>query len=293
MSLHYDLHSHSIISDGSLSPSELVRHAHQSGVDVLALTDHDTTDGLAEAGLEAARVGISLINGVEISVSWNKYTIHIVGLLAQVDNEILQQGLSGLREFRIWRAQEIAKRLHKAGIPDAYEGAQVYATGSIIGRVHFAKFLIEKEYARDMREVFKRFLVHNKPGYVNGQWASLEDTLRWIKAAGGIAVVAHPARYRFTATKLKLLLGEFKELGGVAMEVVSGNPTRDEIEHMSKRAQTQHLLASRGSDYHGPENAWLKMGRLQTIPASCQPVWEHEVWSSLLPAVIQQPAVVL
>ncbi len=278
MSVHYDLHSHSTASDGSLSPTELVRLAKSRNIDVLALTDHDTIDGVAEARLEAAELGLQLLAGAEISVSQGSQTIHIVGLNLDIKNPVLLKGLQRLREFRQWRSEEIARRLAKKRIEGALQGAQAYAKGNIIGRVHFARFLIEQGHAKDMRQVFKRYLVQGKPGYVPGDWASLEETLDWIHAAGGQAVIAHPARYRLSATRLRQLLGEFQELGGAALEVVSGSHSRDEILHMAQLCQRFGLLASAGSDYHGPENPYMDMGKLPAMPSNCIPVWEGQPW---------------
>lgn len=278
MPAHYDLHSHSLASDGSLSPAGLVTAAHAGGVDVLALTDHDTTDGIAEAAHCAGRLGLQLVPGVEISVSWQSQTIHVLGLGIDPACEVLQAGLSGLREFRNWRAEEIGLRLARAGIPGCFEGARKLARGNIVGRTHFAHHLVAAGHAASVRQVFKRFLVNNKPGYVSGNWASLEDTLNWINRAGGLAVVAHPARYRMTASKLRRLLNEFRECGGQGMEVISGSHTRDNIITMAALCRNQDMLASCGSDYHGPENPWIKLGQLPELPAGCPPVWESERW---------------
>ncbi|MDH3561505.1 MAG: PHP domain-containing protein [Gammaproteobacteria bacterium] len=278
MTLHYDLHSHSTASDGTLSPTGLVQAAHAAGVNVLALTDHDTTDGIGEAGVVADRLGLQLVAGVEISVSWQSLTVHILGLSINRDCSILQDGLLGLREFRDWRAEEIARRLEKSGIGGAYEGACALAQGRIVSRTHFAHHLVAAGFAASVREVFKRYLVVGKPGYVPGQWASLEDALDWIHRAGGLAVIAHPARYRLTATKLRRLMGDFRELGGAGIEVVSGSHTRDNINTMAMCARREGLLASRGSDYHGPENPWVRLGQLAELPSGCRPIWESEAW---------------
>lgn len=274
----YDLHTHSTASDGSLSPADLVQLAHRNGVTTLALTDHDLVDGCAEAALVAQKLGMHFINGVEISVSWGAQTVHIVGLNLDTQTPELCQGLKRLCEFRDWRAEEIARRLAKKQIMGAYEGAKVFAKGRIIGRTHFARFLMEQGYAKDMKQVFKKYLVRGKPGYVPGQWASLEEAISWIKAAGGQAVIAHPARYGFSASRFRQLIGEFRELGGLALEVVSGSHSRDEILHMSQKAKQYQLYASAGSDYHGPENPYLDIGRLPAIPNNCVPVWEHASW---------------
>jgi predicted metal-dependent phosphoesterase TrpH len=278
MPLHYDLHSHSIASDGTLSPVELVTAAHAAGVDVLALTDHDTLDGLLEAAQTARALGLQLVPGVEISVSWQSQTIHVLALGIDPGCEVLQAGLAGLREYRLWRAGEIGRRLARAGIGGACEGARALASGPCVGRTHFARYLVATGHARSVQEVFKRFLVKNRPGYVSGQWASLEAALEWIHAAGGMAVIAHPARYRMTASKLRRLIGEFRAGGGVGMEVVSGSHSRDNTQAMALLCRNENLLASCGSDYHGPQNPWIKLGQLPALPPGCQPVWDSDCW---------------
>lgn len=278
MTLHYDLHSHSIASDGTLSPVELVTAAHDAGVDVLALTDHDTLDGLLDAARTARALGMQLVPGVEISVSWQSQTIHVLGLGVDPGCETLQSGLAGLRDFRHWRAEEIGRRLARAGISGCYTGACALARGNIVGRTHFAQHLVAAGHARSVREVFKRFLVNNKPGYVSGQWTRLDAALEWIHTAGGIAVIAHPARYRMTTSKLRRLIAEFRAGGGVGMEVVSGSHSRDNITAMASLCRNENMLASAGSDYHGPQNPWIKLGQLPALPPGCRPVWESERW---------------
>ena len=278
MPLHHDLHSHSLASDGTLSPTDLVRRARAAGVDVLALTDHDALDGLAEAEQAAEAEGLRLVPGVEISVTWSRQTLHVLGLRVDRHCPELRAGLQGLQAFRDWRAEEIGRRLARAGIEGAYAGARALARGRIVSRTHFARFLVEQGHAASVREVFKRYLVNNKPGHVSGEWATLEDALGWIRAAGGLAVLAHPARYRMTASKLRRLLGEFRETGGVGMEVVSGSHSRDEALAMAALSRTTPLLASRGSDFHGPENPWVELGRLADLPPGCAPLWESELW---------------
>lgn len=279
MSLRYDLHCHSLASDGSLAPAELVRAAHAAGVGVLALTDHDTTDGLAEAADAARALDLTLVNGAEISVTWQAQTVHVLGLGLDTGNATLQAGLAGLRTFRDWRAEEMGRRLARAGIDGAWPGARALAQGRIVSRTHFARYLVAQGHASCVREVFRQYLVSNKPGFVAGQWAALEDALSWIRAAGGIAVIAHPARYNMSASKLRRLIGEFRELGGGAMEVVSGSHTRDNVAAMAAVCQREGLLASCGSDYHGPDNCWIRLGQLPDLPTGCTPVWESERWS--------------
>lgn len=271
----YDLHTHSTASDGTLSPRELVKRAHDNGVDVLALTDHDSTEGMAEAEDMALRLGIDLIPGVEISVSWDPYVIHVVGLGVDTASQELQQGLLRLREQREERAIEMGRRLHKKGIEGAYEGAKSLCNGQLISRTHFARFLVDKGYVDDVSKVFSKFLVSGKPGYVSGEWASLEEVIGWINSAGGQAVIAHPARYPFTRTKLRNLISEFKELGGEAIEVVSGNYTRDNCLTMARHAMDFALMGSVGSDFHGPEHSRIDLGKIMDLPEQVVPIWHN------------------
>jgi len=273
MNRRYDMHTHSLCSDGTLSPSELVTRARANGVDVLALTDHDVTDGIAEARATADKVGLTLIAGVEISVTWEGQTLHIVGLNVDVADTTLQQGLSGLREFRQWRAQEIGRRLQKKRIDGALEGAMRYVHGSIVSRTHFARFLLEQGFVRTPQQAFKQFLARGKPAYVPGKWAALDQAVGWIRAAGGVAVVAHPARYKLSAGKLRRMLDEFRECGGTAIEVISGSHQPEMNLQFTGICLEHGFHASIGSDYHGPEKPWVDLGRLPAIPESCIPVW--------------------
>jgi predicted metal-dependent phosphoesterase TrpH len=274
MPVIYDLHSHSWVSDGTLSPAELVARAHAAGVDVLALTDHDDTAGLEEAGAAASRLGVQLVPGAEISVTWERMTVHVVGLGIDARTEALSAGLARLREFRHWRAQEIGRRLERHGIGGAFEGARALARGQSVSRTHFARFLAESGHAKDTREAFRRLLRSGRPGHVPGRWAALEEAVGWIRGAGGAAVLAHPARYGLTATRLRRLCGEFVECGGAALEVVSGSYSVDDCHTMARYARNFELAASVGSDYHGPENPWVELGRLRPLPEGCRPIWE-------------------
>jgi len=278
MSSSYDLHSHSTASDGTLAPAALVQRARGAGVDVLALTDHDTLDGVDEALRSAAALQLALLPGVEISVTWSAMTIHVLGLSVDPANAQLRQGLSQLQTFRDWRAQEIARKLERAGIGGALEGAARFRTGALLSRTHFARFLVQQGHAVSLREVFRRFLVKGKPGYVRGEWTSLAQAVGWIRKAGGMAVIAHPARYRLTRSKLKKLLGEFVDSGGVGLEVVSGSHSVDEMRHMAAVAREHRLFASCGSDYHGPDNPWIELGQLRSLPHGCTPIWEAGDW---------------
>jgi hypothetical protein len=283
-----DLHTHSTASDGTLAPAALLERAAAVGLRVLALTDHDTTDGLAEAQVAARSNGITLVPGVEVSVTWGGRTIHIVGLNIEPHHPNLRQGLEGLVAFRDWRAEEIGRRLTKQGIEGAYSGAKALSNGRLIGRTHFARFLIGRRLATDERDCFRRFLVNGKPGHVPGAWASLEEALGWISAAGGQAVIAHPARYKLTRTRLLRLLGEFRELGGAGLEVVCGSHGRDDAYNFARHAREQRLLASAGSDFHGPQlsvsaRPWIGLGRLPPLPDGCTPIWQD--WPALADAL--------
>lgn len=270
----FDLHTHSTASDGTLPPAQLVEQAASAGIAVLALTDHDTLSGIAEAQRAAAAHGITLWPGVEVSVTWKRLTVHIVGLRVDPENRALNQGLAGLQEFRQWRALEIGRRLEQKGIVGAFAGAQALANSALISRTHFARFLHQHGYAKEERKVYQHYLTHGKPGYVAGEWATLDDALSWIHAAGGQAVVAHPARYRMTRTKLKQLLKEFATLGGAGIEVVSGSHGPQESATLAQLAGEFGLAGSIGSDYHGPEGSWLELGHLPPLPSGVRPIWQ-------------------
>ncbi|MCB5187045.1 PHP domain-containing protein [Methylobacillus caricis] len=273
-----DLHSHSTISDGLLAPEDLVMHAAEKGVKVLALTDHDDTGGLVLARKVAAGQGMQFINGVEISVTWRRRTIHVVGLKVDPDYPPLSEGLAKIREGRHLRAAGMAASLDKFGIHGSLEGAYAYAKQGIISRAHFARFLMEKGHASSIKGVFKRYLVKGKPGYFEHQWAELEAVIGWINGSGGVAVLAHPGRYDIGRTNMLLLLEEFRNLGGAAIEVVTGSHTVDQYQEYARLANMFGLQASMGSDYHGPGHAYIEMGRLPDLPRGCVPVWQgwHE-----------------
>ena len=271
----YDLHCHSTASDGLLSPRELVLRAGEKGVEVLALTDHDELSGQAEAGEAAAESGLRLINGVEISVTWGNVTLHIVGLNVDPLDPVLLHGLTRNRGGRTERARRIGEELARMGIAGAFEGASALAENKeLISRTHFARFLIERGIARNMKSVFKKFLIKGKPGYVSHEWASLEDAVNWIHASGGVAVLAHPGRYQIGSEKMRLLLSEFKHLGGVGIEVVTGSHTPDQVPVYADLAVEFDLMASIGSDFHAPGEGGRELGRLTALPERCRPIWQ-------------------
>lgn len=269
-----DLHSHSTCSDGLLSPAELVERAVLRGVDMLALTDHDELAGLAPARAAAAQWGLRLIDGVEISVQWEETTLHIVGLNVDPDHAPLMDGLAAIRSGREDRAHRMADSLAAAGIAGSLEGARRYAKNpELLSRSHFARYLVEAGHARDTNAVFRNYLTPGKPGYVPHQWAALTDALCWITGSGGLAVLAHPGRYPLNQQQSERLLGEFVELGGAAVEVVTGSHTPDEFVIWARYAKRFGLRASAGSDFHGPGEGYRDIGNVPVLPAGCDPVW--------------------
>jgi predicted metal-dependent phosphoesterase TrpH len=272
----YDLHAHSTRSDGLLAPAAIVERAAARGVDVLALTDHDELSGLAEARAAAAEVGITLVDGAELSVSWEGITVHVVALGIDPDDVALTEGLYAIRAGRLTRAQRIADALAEAGIRGAYEGALKYVTSErLVSRTHFARFLVEAGHARDVKDVFKRFLVKGKPGYAPHAWASLTDAVAWIRGAGGQAVIAHPGRYRVTPTGMRRLLAEFRDAGGEAIEVLSSSHSQAQYDEYARLARAFGLSGSCGSDYHGPGESTVDLGELGELPPGVVPVWKH------------------
>jgi predicted metal-dependent phosphoesterase TrpH len=273
--LNADLHCHSTVSDGLLAPAELVRRAHGNGVELLALTDHDEIGGLAEAAAEAAGLGLRFTNGVEISVSWGEdQTVHIVGLGFDAAHAPLVEGLAVVRGGRDSRARRMAAELDKVGIHGAYEGALKYVGNpALVSRSHFARYIVELGHAKDVKSVFDWWLAKGKPGYVAHPWATLEEAMGWIRGAGGIAVVAHPGRYRLSRAELEEMLSAFKELGGVGIEVLSGSHNEEHVRDYAHLARRYGFLASRGSDFHGPGESWVDLGRLPDLPDDLVPVW--------------------
>jgi len=269
-----DLHCHSQMSDGVLTPAEVVRRAHAHGVQIHALTDHDELGGLAEAAAEAERCGMPFVPGVEVSVTWGGETIHIVGLRIDPENRQLVEGLERTRAGRDARAREIAAQLERAGIPDAYEGARRYVGNpAMIARPHFARHIVDLGICDSVGEVFGRFLVEGKPGYVPHRWAALDEAVRWIRDAGGTPVLAHPGRYRVDSGRLWALMSEFRDVGGIGIEVLSGSHTPSQFREFAGHARDFGFLASRGSDFHAPGESRVELGSLPPLPDSVVPVW--------------------
>ena len=282
--LNADLHCHSVVSDGTLTPEELAVRAHANGVELWALTDHDEIGGQQRAAAAAKAQGLAYLSGVEISVTFANETVHIVGLGFDPNNAALDAGLAQTRGGRGPRALEMARQLELAGIPGSYEGALRYVGNpALISRTHFARFLVETKVCRDMGEVFRKYLTEGKPGFAPHRWARLQDAVQWITGAGGAAVIAHPARYRFTANEEYALFSEFKTHGGQGVEVVTGSHTASEYLTYAGMAKEFGLAASRGSDFHSPKESRTDLGTLPLLPGTLTPVWE------LLTERVQQP----
>lgn len=270
-----DLHCHSNVSDGLLPPAEVSRRAAGNGVELLALTDHDDVAGLAEARAAAEESGLRFLDGSEISVSWrDDASFHVVGLGIDPAHGELVGGLKSIRDGRDGRAHRIADELEKAGIHGAYEGAARYAEkASIISRAHFARFLVERKVSPDVRSVFDHYLAKGKPGYVPHEWASIGDALGWIAGAGGVAVLAHPLRYRVSRDALNVFLGEFKDRGGQGIEVACGAHSAEEVKECARLARHFGLKASVASDFHGPGESYADLGRTPSLPDGLVPIW--------------------
>ena len=270
-----DLHNHSYYSDGVFSPSEVIKFADEAGCDLFALTDHDTTDGLDEAQHMAKKLSVDLVSGVEISAFWRNMTIHIIGLDIDIDNDILQAGLVHNQQLRKERAEKIALGLWRAGIKDALEKTQALSKTDMLTRTHFAQMLIGEGYCKDMKSVFRRYLTGKKPGGVRVEWKNIDEVVRWIHAAGGKAVLAHPFRYRMTNTKIKNMIIDFREVMGDGIEVVNATSTDEEISLSNQWAKEYKLLSSCGSDYHGWKNQRIQIGHLRDLPNLDIAIWRN------------------
>jgi len=279
--LNADLHCHSVVSDGTLTPEALAARAAGNGVDLWALTDHDELGGQHRAAAAAHANGMKYLTGTEISVTFANETVHIVGLGFDADDAAISQGLYDTRGGRGKRAQEMSEDLARVGIHGAYEGALKFVGNpELISRTHFARFLVEAGYCPDTPTVFRKYLTEGKPGYVPHRWATLKDAVHWITGAGGLAVIAHPGRYRFTANEEYALFLEFKAHGGRAIEVVTGSHTAAEFVEYADKAIEFGFAASRGSDFHSPDESHCDLGKLPALPGQLTPVWdllEHRI----------------
>ena len=273
--LNADLHCHSVVSDGTLTPEALAARASANGVELWALTDHDEIGGQQRAAAAAKSNGMKYLTGTEVSVTFLNQTVHIVGLGFDADNQALKDGLRQTRGGREQRAMEMADGLAKVGIKDAYAGALKFVGNpELISRTHFARFLVESGVCKETNEVFRKFLTEGKPGFVPHRWATLKDAVTWITGAGGMAVIAHPARYKFTANEEFALFTEFKGYGGQGVEVVTGSHTAAEYLIYADTAREFGLAASRGSDFHSPDESHTELGTLPLLPGNLIPVWD-------------------
>ena len=274
--MNADLHCHSTVSDGLLSPADVAARAHAGGVTLWSLTDHDQLGGQQEAREAAEALGMDYLAGVEISVTWAGRTVHIVGLNVDPENQILLDGVAATRNGRRARGEAIGEALAAIGIPGAFEGALRYAEDpNMISRTHFARFMVESGYASSTQDVFNRFLGDGKPGYVSHRWAKLADAVGWIQAAGGEAIIAHPGRYAYSPVEFDAFFAEFIDLGGKAIEVVTGSHTPDQYREYADVARRFGFEASRGSDFHAPGEGRIDLGTLPPLPSDLKPVWER------------------
>lgn len=272
--LRYDLHCHSTASDGMLSPADVVARAHAKGVTTLALTDHDGLSGLSEAADAAKSLGLDFINGTEISVEWNDHSVHIVGLNIDPSHSEIVAGLDGIRLGRATRAERIAAELEKVGFEGILARTMTYVGNpELVSRAHFARALVEMGACREVKQVFDRYLTPGKPGFVPHPWPSLESALGWIRAAGGVAVIAHPGRYRMSNKQLGQLFEAFRALGGEAIEVASGSHTPEQVAHFGRQARHYAFMGSQGSDFHAPGESYVDLGGSQPLPEGVVPVW--------------------
>ncbi len=269
----FDLHSHTTASDGTLTPTELVDHAYEVGVSALAITDHDTTAGIDEAVARGAQRGVEIIPGVEISCRWGSDDIHIVGLNIDIEADVIKKRLHSQHQQRIERAKRIGDKLETLGHAAVYARAVELAQGNTPARPHFAQALVEQGVCKSMEKAFSKYLGTGKKAYVKTEWATLEEGVAAIVQAGGVAVIAHPGKYKMTRAKLTRLVSSFKEAGGQAIEVSTGTQTVDQLRCAAQLAQAYDLYASAGSDFHGPIGGWLKLGKYPPLPLQCKPVW--------------------
>ncbi len=269
-----DLHCHSTVSDGVLSPDAVARRAAERGVQLWSLTDHDEVSGQHLARVTAEELGMQYVPGVEISVTWAGQTVHIVGLGIDENNVILRDGLSQTRHGRAMRARRMGEKLEALGMPGAFEGALPFAGNpELISRTHFARYLVQAGFCPDVQTVFNRYLSDEGPAYVPMQWASLSSAVGWIRAAGGVAVIAHPGRYHYTQVQFDAMVDEFKSLGGEGIEVVTGSHTPTQYRQFAQVARDHGLLASCGSDFHSPDESKHDLGSLPALPQDLEPVW--------------------
>ena len=271
--MEIDLHTHTCASDGQLSPLALLQRAEAAGVEMLSITDHDTVAAYANLEQQISKT-VRLIPGIEFSSQWKKTGIHIVGLNIDLESDAIKEGVSFQSQARKDRAMRIAEKLEKLGIEKVWENVEALAGDSVIGRPHFARYLVENGTCKSIRQAFSHYLGAGKTGDVKQFWAPYEKIIEWIRAANGVAVLAHPEKYKLTRTKLSLMLDDFQDAGGEAMEVVSGKQAKDVTEKLSRLCCQKNLLASVGSDFHQPDQSWSELGQIPILPRECKAVWD-------------------
>ena len=271
--MNVDLHCHTTVSDGALSPAQLIALAVDREIDMLAITDHDSIDCYRQ--IDTARADLTLITGIELSTTWQGRSVHIVGLNIDLKNPALLEGVSQQSLARDQRAVKISQRLEKLGFENTLQGARSISNGGQIGRPHFAQHLVQIHAVTSVQQAFNKYLGSGKAGDIKEHWASLEDVISWIRNAGGVAVLAHPTKYKMTRTKLCLLIEDFIDAGGEAMEVISGAQNPSITGSMAALCHKYNLLASCGSDFHAPEQPWASLGHVPQLPSNCKPVWTH------------------
>lgn len=280
----FDLHSHTHFSDGRLSPADLFARARERKVGVLAVTDHDTIAGLAFAQEAAHKEGVALVPGVEFSAAWGKVNVHVLGLCIDPGSDHLQTSVKSQEEARSRRSLAIAERLEKVGVADALEGARAFAGDAIVGRPHFAQFLVAQGKVKNINAAFKKYLGTGKSADVKYEWPDMDEAIRWIHAGGGLAVLAHPAKYELTRTKMCRLIGDFAAQGGDAVEVINGRQENRLTEDLARITQGLGLYASCGSDFHFPDQPWQELGQFGCLPNGVTPIWAAPEFAQYLPS---------
>jgi predicted metal-dependent phosphoesterase TrpH len=281
--MNADLHCHSCHSDGVLTPAALAARASANDVELWSLTDHDNVDGLDEARAHAHRLGMQFVDGVEVSVSWQGVTVHVVGLAFDPSNVALNEGLARVRGGRDARAMRMAEALERLGVRDAYVSAMRHAGNpALVGRSHFARVLVEQGYASDVHAVFRNYLVPGRPGYVEHSWTTLAQAVTWIHGAGGVAVIAHPGRYRLSGAQIEQLFREFRALGGIGIEVISGSHGDAEVLTFARLARAFGFYASQASDFHAPDESAVDLGRCARLPDDVEPIWRAPELADLI-----------
>ena len=272
--MHIDLHSHTTASDGKLTPAQLLQRASSLELEILSITDHDTTAAYEQ--LAKTPASLTLIPGIEFSTYWKKTEIHILGLNIDLQNRTLQEGIMSQKKARELRAQGIAEKLSRVlKIENPFQAVAKLANNENIGRPHFAQYMLDNGLVSQHEDAFKKYLNAGKPAYVRQPWADYEEIIDWIVISGGIAVLAHPGKYNLTRTKLISLIDDFERAGGGGLEVISGSQNPNLTHELTKLCEQKGLLASCGSDFHQPELSWSDLGKFPPLPKSCRPVWEH------------------